>query len=191
MERGDEALNNLEKATFGAGCFWCIEAVFQQLKGVENVVSGYTGGHIKNPTYEEVCSGATGHAEVAQITYNPKIISFEDLLEVFFNTHDPTTLNKQGGDVGTQYRSAIFYHNEAQKELAELYIKKINESNTFKDPVVTEVTPLKEFYIAEENHQNFYNRNTSQPYCSYVVRPKVEKMKNLYKDKLKTTGNNE
>lgn len=191
MERGDEALNNLEKATFGAGCFWCIEAVFQQLKGVENVVSGYTGGHIKNPTYEEVCSGATGHAEVAQITYNPKIINFEDLLEVFFNTHDPTTLNKQGGDVGTQYRSAIFYHNEAQKELAELYIKKINESNTFKDPVVTEVTPLKEFYIAEENHQNFYNRNTSQPYCSYVVRPKVEKMKNLYKDKLKTTGNNE
>ena len=178
--------NSSAKATFGAGCFWCVEAVFQNLDGVEEVVSGYSGGEIKNPGYMEVCSGKTGHAEVVQVTYNPEKISFEDLLEVFWRTHDPTTLNKQGADVGTQYRSVVFYHNEEQKLLAEKFKQLMNEKKVYNDDVVTEISPLKEFYKAEDYHQNYFNRNPEAPYCSYVIQPKMEKLKNLFKEKLKT-----
>ena len=178
--------SNLEQATFGAGCFWCVEAVFQNLSGVKEVVSGYSGGEIKNPGYKEVCSGRTGHAEVVQVTYDPKKISFEDLLEVFWKTHDPTTLNKQGADVGTQYRSVVFYHNEEQKKLAEKFKALLNEKKIFNNPVVTEIAPLKNFYKAEDYHQNYFNKNPEAAYCSYVIRPKMEKMKNLFAEKLKT-----
>lgn len=179
--------NNMDKAiaTFGAGCFWCVEAVFQQLEGVEKVESGYSGGHVKKPTYKEVCTGNTGHAEVIQITYDPNIISFEELLEVFWKTHDPTTLNRQGNDVGTQYRSVIFYHDENQKALAEKYKKKLEEEGVFDDPIVTEISPFTEFYVAEDYHQNYFNENGGQPYCSFVIAPKVEKFKKVFKDKLK------
>lgn len=172
-------------ATFGAGCFWCTEAVFQRLKGVIRVEPGYSGGRRENPSYEQVCSGATGHAEVAQITYDPEIISFDELLEVFWKTHDPTTLNRQGNDVGTQYRSVIFYHDKEQKELAEKYKKKLDEAGIFDNPIVTEISELKNFYPAENYHQNYYNNNTAQPYCSFVITPKVEKLKEVFKDKLK------
>ena len=175
----------METATFGAGCFWCVEAVFQNLKGVESVISGYSGGHIKNPAYREVCNGNTGHAEVAQITYDPKVTSFAELLEVFWQTHDPTTLNRQGNDVGTQYRSAIFYHNDEQKEIAEKYKQELEASGAFDAPIVTEISPLTNFYPAEDYHQNYFNQNPSQPYCSMVVRPKVDKFKKVFKDKLK------
>ena len=175
----------METATFGAGCFWCVEAVFQHLKGVESVVSGYSGGHIKNPSYKEVCNGNTGHAEVIQITYDPRVISFSELLEVFWQSHDPTTLNRQGNDVGTQYRSAIFYHNEEQQMLAEKYKKELDESDAFDDPMVTEITPFINFYKAEDYHQNYFNENPYQPYCSIIIRPKVEKFKKVFKDKLK------
>ncbi|UYZ64175.1 peptide-methionine (S)-S-oxide reductase MsrA [Hymenobacter weizhouensis] len=175
----------MEQATFGAGCFWCVEAVFQDLNGVEKVVSGYTGGRIANPTYKEVCSGLTGHAEVAQITYDPSKISFEELLEVFWKTHDPTTLNRQGADVGTQYRSAIFYHNDEQRRLAEEYKKKLNDAHAFPNPVVTEIVPLEKFYAAENYHQNYYNQNSQQPYCQFVVKPKVDKVRQVFADKLK------
>ncbi|MBX0289788.1 peptide-methionine (S)-S-oxide reductase MsrA [Hymenobacter sp. HSC-4F20] len=175
----------MEQATFGAGCFWCVEAVFQDLNGVEKVVSGYTGGRIANPTYKEVCSGLTGHAEVAQITYDPSKITFAELLEVFWKTHDPTTLNRQGADVGTQYRSAIFYHNEEQHRLAEAYKKKLNEAHAFPNPVVTEIVPLQKFYAAENYHQNYYNQNGQQPYCQFVVKPKVDKVRQVFADKLK------
>ncbi len=177
--------NKLKKATFGAGCFWCTEAVFQRLKGVEKVVPGYSGGRRENPTYDQVCSGATGHAEVVQITYNPGVVSFEELLEVFWKTHDPTTLNRQGADVGTQYRSVIFYHEDEQKELAEKYMKKLNEEEIFDSPIVTEVSPIENFYEAEKTHQDYYNNNPAQPYCSFVITPKVEKLKKLFSDKLK------
>ena len=180
--------SGLETATFGAGCFWCVEAVFQNLKGVESVISGYTGGHVKNPSYKEVTTGSTGHAEVTQITYDPQKITFTELLEVFWQTHDPTTLNRQGADVGAQYRSAIFYHNEVQKRLAENYIKKLNESGAFENPIVTEITALEEFYVAEDYHQNYYNLNSHQPYCSFVIVPKLEKLKKVFKDKLKPDG---
>lgn len=175
----------METATFGAGCFWCVEAVFMNLKGVDSVVSGYSGGHIKNPAYKEVCNGNTGHAEVVQITYDPQVISFAELLEVFWQSHDPTTLNRQGNDVGTQYRSAIFYHNEEQKRLAEKYKKELDESDVFDDPIVTEITPFTNFYKAEDYHQNYFNENPYQPYCSIIIRPKVEKIKKVFKDKLK------
>ena len=175
----------MEQATFGAGCFWCVEAVFQDLNGVEKVVSGYTGGRIANPTYKEVCSGLTGHAEVAQITYDPSKISFAELLEVFWKTHDPTTLNRQGADVGTQYRSAIFYHNDEQRRLAEEYKKKLNAAHAFPNPVVTEIVPLQKFYVAENYHQNYYNQNGQQPYCQFVVKPKVDKVRQVFADKLK------
>lgn len=175
----------LEIATFGAGCFWCVEAVFQRLEGVEKVASGYSGGTVKNPSYKEVCTGRTGHAEVIQVHYDPDIISFEELLEVFWQTHDPTTLNRQGNDVGTQYRSAIFYHNENQKKLAETYKKKLNEQKVFPNPIVTEITPFEAFYVAEDYHQNYFNENGSQPYCSLVIAPKVEKFEKVFKDKLK------
>jgi peptide-methionine (S)-S-oxide reductase len=175
----------MEKATFGAGCFWCVEAVFQRLKGVEKVISGYSGGHIKNPAYKEVCTGRTGHAEVIQIIYDPETISFSDLLEVFWKTHDPTTFNRQGNDVGTQYRSAIFYHNQEQKELAEFYKQKISEEKIYSDPIVTEIVPFHEFYEAEDYHQNYFNNNPAQGYCSVVINPKVEKFKKVFAEKLK------
>lgn len=171
-------------ATFGSGCFWCSEAVFQRLKGVIKVESGYSGGRRENPSYEQVCSGATGHAEVVQVTYDPEIISFEELLEVFWKTHDPTTLNRQGADVGTQYRSVIFYYDDEQKNLAEEYKRKLDEAGIYENPIVTEISPLINFYKAEEYHQDYYNNNASQPYCSFVITPKLEKFKNVFKEKL-------
>ena len=175
-----------KKATFGAGCFWCVEAVFQNLDGVEEVISGYAGGDIKNPGYMEVCSGRTGHAEVVQITYNPEKISYEDLLEVFWRTHDPTTLNKQGADVGTQYRSVIFYHDDEQKLLAEKFKQLINERKIYNKSVLTEISPLKNFYKAEDYHQNYFNKNPEASYCAYVIQPKLEKFKSLFGEKIKS-----
>lgn len=175
----------LDTATLGGGCFWCIEAVFQQLKGVRSVVSGYAGGRRENPTYEQVCSGATGHAEVVQITYDPDEITYPEILEVFWTVHDPTTLNRQGADVGTQYRSVIYYHNEAQKAQAEEYKSKLDKSGAFDDPIVTEISPMTVFYKAEAYHQNYFNENGNQPYCSFVIKPKVEKFKKVFGDKLK------
>jgi peptide-methionine (S)-S-oxide reductase len=168
---------NTERATFGSGCFWCTEAVFQQLRGVQSVQSGYSGGHTANPTYEQVCSGRTGHAEVIQITFDPKLISFDELLNVFWKTHDPTTPNRQGHDVGTQYRSAIFYHNDDQQRIAEAYKEQLNASGTFGAPIVTEITPFRNIYPAEQYHQNYFNQNPEQSYCAAVIRPKVEKFK--------------
>lgn len=180
-----EVKSNLEKATFGNGCFWCTEAVFLELKGVQKVESGYSGGQVKNPTYREVCTGETGHAEVIQITYDPKVISYEELLEVFWNTHDPTTLNKQGADEGTQYRSAVFYHNEEQKKIATEYKKQLEASKVYRNPIVTEISPLINFYKAEDYHQNYYSLNPNQGYCQYVIRPKVEKFRKQFSAKLK------
>lgn len=177
--------NKFELATFGSGCFWCTEALFEKLSGVHEVVSGYTGGTTENPTYKEVCTGETGHAEVTQITYDPKVISFEELLEVFWQTHDPTTLNRQGNDVGTQYRSAIFYHNDDQKKLATVYKQKLEDENIFNNPIVTEITKFEKFYPAENYHQDYYEQNKSQPYCRMVITPKVEKFKKVFSKKLK------
>lgn len=177
--------NDLQLATFGAGCFWCTEAVFLNVQGVTKVESGYSNGTVKNPTYREVCTGLTGHAEVTQITFDPKQVTFEELLEVFWNTHDPTTLNRQGADEGTQYRSAVFYHNDEQKKLAEAYKKQLDESKVFRNPIVTEISPLKSFYKAEDYHQNYYALNPNQGYCQYVIRPKVEKFKKQFASKLK------
>lgn len=177
--------NSYEVATIGGGCFWCVEAVYQRLEGVKSVVSGYAGGKVANPTYREVCDGRTGHAEVAQITFDPKVISYEEILNVFWRVHDPTTLNRQGGDVGTQYRSVIFFHNERQKEIALKSKKETNESGLWKDPIVTEVSYLPKFYKAENYHQNYFNDNRSQSYCVYVIEPKVDKLKKEFKDKLK------
>lgn len=174
-----------ELATFAGGCFWCTEAVFLELKGVKSVVSGYIGGKTINPTYKEICGGDTGHAEAIQITYDSNEISFGELLEVFFATHDPTTLNRQGNDVGTQYRSEIFYHDEMQKEISEEYISLMSNENTFGQPIVTQVSPISTFYKAEEYHNNYYNENKSQGYCSYVITPKIEKLKKYFQDKLK------
>ncbi len=178
-------MENAVLATFGSGCFWCTEAVFQRVEGIGQVVSGYMGGKVKNPSYKEVTTGLTGHAEVIQLTYNPEVISYDELLEIFWGTHDPTTLNRQGADVGTQYRSVIFYHNDDQKKLAELYKKKLDASGAFTDPIVTEISPATEFYKAEEYHQNYYNLNGNAPYCTYVIQPKLEKFKKVFKDKLK------
>lgn len=177
--------NSEALATFGAGCFWCTEAVFLDLMGVSKVVSGYAGGKVKNPTYREVTTGLTGHAEVAQITYDPTVISYEELLEVFWNTHDPTTLNRQGADVGTQYRSAVFYHNEEQRTIAEAYKSQLDASKVFGSPIVTEISPYTEFYPAEDYHQNYFELNPNQGYCQYVIRPKVEKFRKQFGDKLK------
>jgi peptide-methionine (S)-S-oxide reductase len=174
-----------QMATFGSGCFWCTEAIFQNVNGVEKVESGYSGGKIKNPTYKEICSGLTGHAEVTQLTYNPKKISFDELLEIFWKTHDPTTLNRQGNDEGTQYRSVIFYHNDEQRQLAESYKNKLNEEGVFDRPVVTEISPFSAFYKAEDYHQNYYNLNGNAPYCAFIIQPKLEKFKKVFKDKLK------
>ena len=176
--------NNKQVATVGGGCFWCTEAVFQEVKGIEKVVSGYSGGNAPGkPTYREICSGLTGHAEVVQITFDPAIISFEEILIIFMTTHDPTTLNRQGADVGTQYRSVIFYHRDEQKEVAETVIKEL--ASYFEDPIVTEISPLTIFYEAEEAHQNYYRNNQSQGYCSFVIAPKLAKLRKIYADKLK------
>jgi peptide-methionine (S)-S-oxide reductase len=174
-----------DTATFGAGCFWCVEAQFQMLDGVESVKSGFSGGHVKNPSYREVCDGTTGHAEVCQIVYDTAKLSYKDMLEAFWKTHDPTQLNRQGNDVGTQYRSVIFYHNEEQKRIAEEYKEKLNKSGAYDNPVVTEIAPYTTFYKAEDYHQNYYNENGDVPYCRFVVQPKVEKFREVFKDKLK------
>ncbi|MEW4565194.1 peptide-methionine (S)-S-oxide reductase MsrA [Bremerella sp. JC770] len=172
-------------ATFGGGCFWCTEAVFLELRGVQHVESGYAGGHVANPTYEQVCTKTTGHAEVIQITYDPAQVSYEDLLEIFFQTHDPTTKDRQGNDVGPQYRSAIFYHSDEQQQTAAAFIAKLNESGAFANPIVTEVTELNNYYPAENYHQDYLANNPSNPYCAMVVRPKVDKFRKQFADKLK------
>ncbi len=174
----------LQEATFGAGCFWCTEAQFQQLIGVKRVESGYMGGQMENPTYSEVCSGTTGHAEVTNIWYDPREVSFDELLAAFWTSHDPTQLNRQGNDVGTQYRSVIFYHNDAQRQTAQDYKKKLNDEQAYNAPVVTQIAPAEKFYKAEDYHQNYYNQNGDQPYCQFVVRPKLEKFRKVFADKL-------
>ncbi|WRH74500.1 MAG: peptide-methionine (S)-S-oxide reductase MsrA [Flavobacterium sp.] len=178
-------IEGMEVATFAGGCFWCTEAVFLEIKGVEKVVSGYIGGKTKNPTYKDICTGETGHAEAIQITYNPKEVAYEDLLEVFFGTHDPTTLNRQGADVGTQYRSEIFYHSEAQKVKAENYIELLVKEKLYDKSIVTKISSATQFYPAEDYHQNYYNQNSSQGYCQMVIAPKLEKLHKYYKSKLK------
>ncbi len=177
--------DKMNYATFGAGCFWCVEAVFRQLKGVESVVSGYSGGQVINPTYQQVTTGTTGHAEVARIAYDPVVISFEELLEVFWKTHDPTTLNRQGADIGTQYRSVVFCHDDQQKKLAEYYKKELNDSGAFHASIVTEISSLENYYEAEDSHQDYYKRNSSQGYCQFVIAPKVEKVNKIFKNKVK------
>ena len=175
-----------EGATLAGGCFWCLEAVFDDLRGVVSVESGYTGGDIPNPTYRQVCDGTTGHAEVVQVTFDPQVLTFRELLEVFFTIHDPTTLNRQGPDVGSQYRSAVFYHSPEQKELAEKTIAELNAEGIWDSPIVTEVVPLEEFYVAEDYHQEYYVQNSSQPYCRAVVAPKVAKFRQKFLGKLKS-----
>lgn len=176
---------NIQKITFGNGCFWCTEAVFQNLQGVKSVTSGYMGGHVKNPTYKDVCTGRTGHAEVVQIEYDADVVSLEEVLLVFFKTHDATTLNRQGNDVGTQYRSAIFYTTDEQKEIAEAMIKRLTDEQVFDNPIVTEITPASEFYKAEDYHQNYFNDNPYNPYCAVVIQPKLNKFAKEFKEKLK------
>jgi peptide-methionine (S)-S-oxide reductase len=175
----------MEQAIFGGGCFWCTEAVFQNLKGVLKVVSGYMGGQKENPTYDDICGGNTGHAEIIRIDYDPEQIAFEDLLLVFFKTHDPTTLNRQGNDVGTQYRSVIFYENQEQKSAAENMIDQLEEETVFNNPIITEVSPVSKFYEAEDYHQNYYNNNANKGYCAYVIQPKLVKFTKDFWDKLK------
>jgi len=175
----------LETATFGSGCFWCTESIFQRLNGVSRVESGYMGGEVENPTYKQVCNGNTGHAEVIQLDYDPEVISFEELLLIFFKTHDPTTLNRQGNDVGTQYRSVIFYHNQEQREKANLLIDGLTNQLVFDRPIVTEVSPVSKFYKAEDYHQNYFNLNSEQSYCAFVIQPKLEKFIKQFKEKLK------
>jgi peptide-methionine (S)-S-oxide reductase len=174
-----------ELATLAGGCFWCLEAVYKELRGVERVVSGYAGGHVERPTYREVCDGTTGHAEVVQITFDPALVSYRELLEVFFTIHDPTTPNRQGADVGTQYRSAVFYHTPEQRETAEQVIAEMEAARVWDSPIVTEVSPLAEFYPAEDYHQDYFEKNPSQPYCRAVVAPKVSKFRRLFLDRLK------
>jgi len=175
----------MEVATLAGGCFWCLEAVFNELEGVENVVPGYSGGRYEDPAYEEVSTGKTGHAEVVQVTFAQEAISFRDILDVFFSVHDPTTLNRQGDDIGTQYRSAIFYHDEAQKEAADRVIRELDASKTWNYPVVTEVTPFKAFYPAEDSHHNYYSRNNKNPYCRLIIDPKIDKFRKKYSKRLK------
>lgn len=177
--------SDFEKATLAAGCFWCTEAVFQRVKGVDKVISGFTGGNIKNPPYREVITGRTGHAEAIRLEFDPQKISYEELLYIFFTTHDPTTLNRQQNDVGTQYRSAIFYHNEEQKNTAEKVVTKLEEEETFDNPIVTEITEAGPFYEAEQEHYDYYNKHRNQPYCQFIIDPKIQKLKNSFADKLK------
>jgi peptide-methionine (S)-S-oxide reductase len=174
-----------EVATLGGGCFWCLEAVYLELRGVEKVVSGYSGGDVPNPTYREVCSETTGHAEVVQVTFDPEVVSYRDILEVYFTIHDPTTLNRQGADVGTQYRSVIFYHDEEQKRVAEEVISDLESEGIWSNPIVTEVTPLDEFYVAEDYHQDYFRNNGFQPYCQVIIAPKVAKFRKEHIDRLK------
>ena len=174
-----------DTATFGTGCFWCTEAIFQQVEGVIKVTSGYSGGSVENPTYKDVCTGTTGHAECLNVLYDPAKVTFDDLLEIFWQVHDPTTLNRQGNDVGTQYRSAIFYHNDEQKAKAEKYKVELDKSGAWDNPVVTTLEPFTKFYAAEDYHQNYYNDNKEQGYCQFVIRPKVEKFQKVFKNKLK------
>jgi peptide-methionine (S)-S-oxide reductase len=178
-------VNQTELATLAGGCFWCLEAVFEQLRGVTKVQSGYAGGHVPNPSYQAVCTGTTGHAEVVQVAFDPAIVSYRDLLGVFFTLHDPTTLNAQGGDVGTQYRSAIFVHDDEQRHTAEDVVRELEAEHVFDDPIVTEVVPLTTFYPAEEYHREYYRRNQNQPYCRAVIAPKVAKLRSKYLEKLK------
>lgn len=187
QQQHSEALKpgTTDTATFGAGCFWCVEAQLQQLKGVIHVSSGYSGGHVKNPSYKEVCTGSTGHAEVVQVVYDPAVLSYDELLAAFWQAHDPTQLNRQGNDVGTQYRSVIFYHSPEQKAIAEKYKEQLNKDEVYNGPVVTEIRPFETFYKAEDYHQNYYNENSSQGYCQFVIAPKLEKFKKVFKDKLK------
>lgn len=180
-----ESADDSTTATFGNGCFWCTEAIFQQLKGVRTVSSGYTGGTVANPSYEAVCRGDTGHAEAIQVTFDPKVISYPELLEVFWRSHDPTTLNRQGNDTGTQYRSAVFYHSPRQKELAEKYKAKIDDARIFTKPVVTEIVPAVEFYPAEANHQNYFVSNSRNGYCRTIIQPKLDKLRTVFADKMK------
>lgn len=179
------ANSTTDTATFGAGCFWCVEAVFQQLDGVLKVTSGYSGGNVANPTYEQVCSKTTGHVEVCRVVYDPKKVSYDELLKVFWKTHDPTTVDQQGNDHGPQYRSVIFYHDNDQKKVAEEYKEELNKSGAWSKPIVTTIEPLKNFYEAEDYHQNYYNANPDQMYCRYVIQPKLEKFEKVFKDKLK------
>ena len=176
---------DLEVATLAGGCFWCLEAIYDDLKGVKDVVSGYSGGHLPDPSYEQVCSGKTGHAEVVQVTFNPSLISFKEILEVFFSIHNPTTLNRQGADVGTQYRSAIFYHSQEQKKVAEQVIQEIETAGIWDHPIVTELTPFSEFYPAEDYHQEYFSKNPYQPYCQVVIAPKVAKFRKQHLERLK------
>jgi peptide-methionine (S)-S-oxide reductase len=178
-------ISNYSAATFGSGCFWCTEAVFELVKGVVKVESGYSGGTVPNPTYETVCSGLTGHAEVVRVYFDLSVISYAQLLEIFWTTHNPTTLNRQGADVGTQYRSVIFYHDEEQKKLAEEYKKKLDNAKIWENPIITEISPFTEFYKAEDYHQNYYAKNPYQGYCSFVITPKIEKFKKVFGDKIK------
>ena len=177
---------HIETATFGAGCFWCTEAIFQSLKGVSSVISGYMGGHTNNPTYEQVCSGNTGHAEVIQVDFDPKVITYEELLLIFFKTHNPTTLNRQGNDIGTQYRSVVFFHSQEQKEKANKMIDELTRELVYDSPIVTEVSPVSDFYKAEGYHQNYFNQNSGQPYCTFVIQPKLIKFGEKFKEKIKT-----
>jgi len=177
--------SNLETITLGGGCYWCVEAVYENLDGVKSVVSGFSGGKVANPTYEEVCTGTTGHAEVVQITYDKNVTDINEIFKVFFTVHDPTTLNRQGADVGTQYRSVIFYKNAEQKNAAESIIAELNKAKVYNSPIVTKVEPFKAFYKAEDYHQNYYANNKNQPYCKMVIQPKIEKFEKIFKDKLK------
>ena len=186
MEQKDKIMESkLDTATFGGGCFWCTEAQIEQLKGVVMVTSGYAGGQTKNPTYKEVCTGLTGHAEVIQVVFDASIISFDEILAAFWQAHDPTQLNRQGNDIGTQYRSVIFYHNLEQKQKAEEYKKRLNEEHAYNQPVVTVIEPLTEFYKGEDYHQNYFNENSSQGYCQFVIQPKLDKFRKVFKEKLK------
>jgi len=180
-----ETTTKLDTATFGSGCFWCSEAIFERVKGVHKVISGYAGGTTENPSYEQVCTGKTGHAEVCQILFDPSVVAFADLLKIFWKTHDPTTLNRQGADEGTQYRSVIFYHSEEQKKIAEHYKVELDNSGAWENPIVTEISPFTKFYSAEAYHQNYFANNPTQGYCSFVIAPKVEKFEKVFKEKLK------
>lgn len=177
--------SELETATFGSGCFWCTEAIFERVKGVQKVASGYSGGHVENPTYEQICQKNTGHAEVVQLQFDPQVVSYAELLEIFWKTHDPTTLNRQGNDEGPQYRSAVFFHNEQQRKEAEFYKQKLDEEGVFNAPIVTEITQFSNFYEAEDYHQDYFKLNGRQPYCAYVIQPKVDKLKKVFQNKLK------
>jgi peptide-methionine (S)-S-oxide reductase len=188
QEKSPAGKPKIETATLGGGCFWCVEAVFQEVKGVTAVESGYAGGTVDNPTYKQVCSGTTGHAEVCQIKFDTSVLTFKDILEVFFKTHDPTTLNRQGNDKGTQYRSVIFYHSPEQKELAEKIKKELDASGAWKNPMVTEISPIGKYFKAEDYHQNYFKTNPDQGYCAYVIAPKMDKFRKVFKEKLKDAG---